>query len=168
MSDDPFDELTDNTEKIRGFIEICDDLISRHNLPVFNDAQKQIEEDKDDEPKFLDEFNRSNSDSDQEESKEDKKQPQKKLTLGEIHVSKIGNIFSTSLMSLFDLRRSHHNRRISISRKIRYYRRSQSVVEPVLMPYFDSQFLSRTSEKDSKKGSFDRKSKHYLFQRTRS
>jgi hypothetical protein len=166
VSDDPFDELTDNTEKIRGFIEIWDDLISRHNLPVFDSASKEMEEDN--EPKFFDEFNNSNSDSDQEDTKQENKCFINKMTLGEIHVCKTGNIFSTSLMSLFDLRRSHHNKGISISRKIRYYRRSQSVIEPIQMTYFDAQFLNRTSEGNSKNGSFDRKSKHYLFQRTRS
>lgn len=32
--DDPFDELIDNTEKVRGFIDICTELVERHNLKV--------------------------------------------------------------------------------------------------------------------------------------
>lgn len=31
-ADDPFDELIDNHEKIRGFIEICSELVERHNI----------------------------------------------------------------------------------------------------------------------------------------
>jgi hypothetical protein len=39
ISDDPFDELTDNSEKIQGFIEIWIDLISRHNLSPIESKQ---------------------------------------------------------------------------------------------------------------------------------
>lgn len=30
--DDPFDELIDNNDKMQGFIEICSELVDRHNL----------------------------------------------------------------------------------------------------------------------------------------
>jgi hypothetical protein len=35
-ADDPFDELIENRDKIRGFIDICSGLVSEHNLDINN------------------------------------------------------------------------------------------------------------------------------------
>lgn len=68
-SDDPFDELIDNNDKIRGFIEICSELVDRHNLKWTYDSRKAIylKPGEKHEPTFLDEINKlEDIDSDEE------------------------------------------------------------------------------------------------------
>lgn len=136
--DDPFDELIDNSEKIRGFMDICTELIERHNIKYFYTSRNRFYEKKDKEPNFFDEINKmQDEDSDKEYNSDHDKRESSLNSIKTMKKNKsIGAI--NSFMSLFDpkvFKKKHSG--ISISKKIRYYRKSQSVMESNVADFFE-------------------------------
>ena len=132
VSDDPFDELIDNNEKIEGFLEIWSELIERHNLKLIYWGRRALyHRGTKDSPRFFNEFNKI-EDINENEEVEASKTSEKLLntTKGRKNQRSISsnyrvqNLLDTNKKRLMGL---------CISKKMRSYRRSQSAKESQLL-----------------------------------
>ena len=142
-ADDPFDELIDNNDKIQGFIEICSELVDRHNLKIFEGFRSCFyQKEGGQEPNFFDEINKMDaSDSDfdpfQAEKQESSSFASSKISKKPCSLGGLGNY-----KTMFDIGNTKLTKCMSISKKIRYYHHSRSVIDH----QFKTSKLSMASE----------------------
>ena len=128
VADDPFDELIDNNEKIEGFLEIWSELVDRHNLNLMYSGRKAVyQKGPKESPNFFDEFVKMEEINENDYS-EDSKIIEKSLSTGKGGKNQRNISSSYRVQNLLDASKKRLMG-LSISKKMRSFRRSQSVKE---------------------------------------